>query len=108
MTKDEQLELFRCFTDLQRATLTGKADDYTAGGDRLENFKVAGAVAGMDAQRNCLALIATKVARLGSLLKDGRQPRNEATEDSILDLANYAFLLYCIMAEKAAHEDRGK
>lgn len=100
MQRDEQLKLFVQFTELQRKTLVGKADDYTAGSDRLENFKVAGAVAGMDAQRNCLSLIATKVARLGSLLKDGRQPQNEALTDSVLDLANYAFLLHCILVEQ--------
>lgn len=100
MDKQTQLRLFAEFTATQSQTLIGKADDYAGSTDRLNNFKVAGAVTGLSAAQNCLSLIGTKVARLGSLLKDGRTPKNEAITDSVLDLANYAFLLHCILTEQ--------
>jgi hypothetical protein len=102
MDKQTQLDIFDAFTAKQRGVLVGKADDYAGSTDRLNNFKVAGAVCGLSAAQNCLSLIGTKVARLGSLLKDGRAPKNEAIDDSVLDLANYAFLLHCILVETEA------
>jgi hypothetical protein len=43
--------------------------------------------------------MATKVARLGNLFK-GKTPNNESIDDSIIDLANYTFLLYCYFREE--------
>lgn len=76
-----------------------KGNDY-AGEDRLANFKRAGAIAGLNAELNCLSLIAAKVARLGVLLNSDKAPENESIEDSLLDLANYSLLLRMILAEK--------
>lgn len=77
-----------------------KGNDYTATGDRLSNFKVAGAAAGLTPEQNCLSLIATKVARLGSLLAQNRVPDNEPIQDSMLDLINYGILLHMLYVER--------
>lgn len=97
MTKEKQQEVFNSFVEKMRETLLSKGDDY-ANEDRLSNFKMAGAIAGGDAETNCLNLIATKVARLGNLFKS-KDIKNESVEDSILDLANYAVLLYMLRSE---------
>lgn len=60
---------------------------------------MAGAITGITPEQQALSLIATKVARLGQLL-GGKTPKNEATDDSVLDLANYAFLLHCIIVDR--------
>jgi hypothetical protein len=91
MTIDEQEQHFNQFTKKMRETIFKKGNDY-AGADRLSNFKLAGAITGTSGQLNCLNLIATKVARLGVLLRT-REVNNESISDSILDLANYAVLL---------------
>lgn len=97
-----QEELFDSLTAKMKKIMMSKGNDY-AGQSRLNNFHVAGQVAGSDAQGNCLNLIGTKVARLGSLFNQRRQgssaPMNEPIKDSILDLANYALLLYMIEHE---------
>jgi hypothetical protein len=98
MTKDEQIIFFEAFTQKQKDVMLSKGDDY-AGGDRLSNFKKAGTICGLNAELNCLNLIATKVARLGELL-NGKEPKNESVEDSILDLANYSILLAMIRNDK--------
>jgi hypothetical protein len=54
----------------------------------------------MTAEQNCLSLIATKVARLGVLLKSNKPAENESISDSLLDLANYAVLLDQIRKDK--------
>ena len=95
MTKEEQQEFFDQYVNNMRDVLLNKGDDY-ANADRLSNFKMAGQIAGGNAQLNCLNLIATKVARLGVLLNSKDKPKNESINDSIMDLANYALLLAMI------------
>ncbi len=95
MTKEEQQIFFDEYINKMRDVLLNKGDDY-ANADRLSNFKMAGQIAGGNAQLNCLNLIATKVARLGVLLNTEDKPKNESINDSIMDLANYALLLAMI------------
>ena len=95
--KQQQLELVE-FTKAMEDIVLKKGNDY-ANADRLSNFKLAGNICGVGAKLNCLNLIATKVARLGVLLQ-GKTPNNESIQDSIIDLANYAFLLNCLIQEE--------
>lgn len=99
MTKTEQGFHLELFYSKMYGTIMSKGDDY-ANSDRLSNFKTAGAIAGLNAELNCLSLISTKVARLGVLLNSKSQPNNESIRDSALDLANYAVLLDMILSEK--------
>jgi hypothetical protein len=97
MTKEQQLQWFDEFVNTQREIFLMKWDDY-ANSDRLSNFKLAGDICDISPARQCLSLIATKVARLWQLL-DWKKPNNESICDSILDLSNYSFLLHCIIED---------
>lgn len=99
MTKEQQQNHFNEVTEKMRTILLSKGNDY-ANTDRLSNFKLAGNICGLNAELNCLSLIATKVARLGVLLNSTDKPNNESIEDSVLDLANYAILLSMILKDK--------
>jgi hypothetical protein len=102
MTSDKRKELFTDFTDNMAKILISKGNDY-ATQDVLSNFKLAGNIANQKVNNpsaiNCLNLIATKVARLGNLLSSEGDIKNESVEDSVLDMANYTFLLFCILKE---------
>lgn len=87
------------FFERMKSVILSKGNDY-ANEDRLSNFKLAGAICGLTAEQNCLSLIATKVARLGVLLKSDTPAENESIEDSLIDLANYAVLLDQIRKDK--------
>ena len=100
MTKQEQEQHFNLMVEKMRNTMLEKGNDY-ANTDRLSNFKLAGNVCGLNAELNCLSLIATKVARLGVLLNSDKEPSNESVQDSVLDLANYAILLSMILKDKS-------
>lgn len=100
MTYEQQQQLLSEFYAQKKNILKLKGEDY-AGEDVLSNFKTAGANIGISAELQCLSLIATKVARLGNLLK-GKSPNNESVEDSILDLSNYTDLLLCLQKENQA------
>jgi len=99
MNKEQQEKHFNEITEKMRGVMLSKGDDY-ANTDRLSNFKLAGGVSGLNAELNCLSLIATKVARLGVLLNSKSKPNNESIQDSVLDLANYSLLLSMILSEK--------
>jgi len=98
MTQEKLNELFHKFTKEQEEVLIKKNNDY-ASVDALSNFKTAGNIALIGPELNALSLIATKVSRLGVLLNSEKPPLNEAVEDSVMDLANYAFLLYAILKD---------
>jgi len=101
MNIEKQKQTFNELVAKMEAIMFKKGNDYSKGDfDRLSNFKVAGAIVGSNAPLNCLNLIATKVARLGVLLNKEGSPDNESIEDSILDLANYAVLLYMLKLEE--------
>jgi len=100
MTKKEQAEHFKELMAKIRDIQISKSGDYAkVDEDVLSNFKVAGNVAGLNAQLNCLSLISTKVARLGVLLNSGKKPNNESIRDSVEDLINYSILLDMILSE---------
>jgi hypothetical protein len=99
MTLQEQKQMLEIFTEKMKETVLKKGDDYAGQADRLKNFKLAGNIAGDNATKNCLHAISTKVARLSQLLNSGSKPKNESVEDSLLDLANYSFLMVCILSE---------
>ena len=102
MTIEEQKQLFTDLTEKAKETLAKKGHDY-ANSDVLSNFKLAAELAGNTGKRNCLSLIATKVVRLSNLFDKQEDEsfviENESIEDSILDLFNYSFLLYCLEQE---------
>lgn len=104
MTFEQQEKLFSKFTEEQRAIMFKKGNDY-AGADRLSNFKVTGAITQLSAEQAALQMIATKVARLGVLLQPGKVANNESIDDSVVDLANYAFLLVCLLREPGIEAD---
>lgn len=76
MDRETQIKVFEETTQLMSEILFKKGNDY-ANEDRLSNFKLAGTIAGLNAELNCLSLIATKVARLGVLLNTKGEPNNE-------------------------------
>lgn len=95
--KEQEIALSEIVAQIKQ-TMFKKGNDY-ANEDRLSNFKLAGSIVGLSASQNCLSLIATKVARLGVLLK-GSEPNNESIDDSIIDLICYSCLLSMIESEK--------
>jgi len=99
MNQKKQEYIFNEITEKMRTIMLSKGNDY-ANKDRLSNFKLAGSICGLTPEQNCLSLIATKVARLGVLLKEKSEPNNESIEDSLVDMANYTLLLIMILKDE--------
>lgn len=103
MNSKRQEELFNEFSEEQRKTLIKKRSDY-ATEDVLSNFIQTANIIGSSPAQVALTLIGIKVARLGNLISNNKTNVNESMEDSVLDLANYAFLLKCILSENKKSE----
>lgn len=100
MKKQTQMLIFNELKEKQLEIIESKQNDYTNPNECvLGNFKTAAANVGIKTEQQILSLMATKVARLGNLFK-GNTPNNESIDDSIIDLANYTFLLYCYVREE--------
>ena len=99
-TKAEvQTQVVKALHDRAMAIMLTKRHDYAEEGDIFSNFRFAGYVLDWAVKRgvrgrylDALALIATKIARLVEML-GGKEPMNEAIEDTCVDLANYALIL---------------
>lgn len=91
--------LIRRFDDFQadaRRLVVRKNADYANEDYALINFTRAAMIAATTEGQVCIVHIATKIARLQELLM-GKHPQNESIRDTLLDLANYAFLMDCIL-----------
>jgi hypothetical protein len=75
-----------------------KARDYSASADIFANLKACEIFGVMSAELGVWIRLADKVARLGSLLKGGAEPK--ATLDTVLDMINYAVYVYLLLIER--------
>lgn len=85
--------------DTLETYLIKKGNDY-ANKNRLSNFQRTANMLNQTQERSCLTIIATKIARAENLIETGKTPENESLNDTLIDLACYAFLLYCIIIDK--------
>lgn len=72
-----------------------KNQDYAASDNPFSNFEFTEFVLShfnSDRDKSFIWPIATKLARLSTLLNSGNNPNNESIEDSFLDIATYVLL----------------
>lgn len=104
MNLEQQEKILDNFYAKRMEVMHAKSLDYASDRDVLDNFKNVAAIVGVTPAQQCLSLITVKVSRIGNLLSSGKTPSNEALEDSILDMANYTDLLYCLLKEEKVGE----
>ena len=76
-----------------------KDNDYSATGLPMGNLRKC-EDAGIDAWRGCLVRIGDKMSRLENFLKEKEYlVISEKAEDTVVDLANYAILMSCLLEE---------
>ena len=76
-----------------------KDSDYSATGLPMGNLRKC-EDAGIDAWRGCLVRIGDKMSRLENFLKEKEYlVISEKAEDTVIDLANYAILMSCLLEE---------
>lgn len=81
--------------DSMKAIHQKKNDDYAGSDDAFENFKRSAQLMSWfknEEDKAFINLIATKLARLATLLNKEGTPNNESIQDSFLDLTTYCAL----------------
>lgn len=81
------------------SVLQRKNSDYKVTSSEFSNFHFAADMAGLSAQDVMLAQIGIKLGRLRGLLGTGKDVNYEAIEDTVMDLAGYAVILYAYQIE---------
>ena len=92
--------------DNMQAVYEAKDSDYSATGLPMGNLRKC-EDAGIEAWRGCLVRIGDKMSRLENFLKEKEYlVISEKAEDTVIDLANYAILMSCLIEEiKPRHSD---
>ena len=92
--------------DSMQSVYEAKDNDYSATGLPMGNLRKC-EEAGIDAWRGCLVRIGDKMSRLENFLKEKEYlVISEKAEDTVIDLANYAILMACLIQEiKKPHSD---
>ena len=92
--------------DNMQSVYEAKDNDYSATGLPMGNLRKC-EEAGIDAWRGCLVRIGDKMSRLENFLKEKEYlVISEKAEDTVIDLANYAILMSCLIQEiKKPHSD---
>ena len=85
--------------DNMQKVYEAKDNDYSASGLPMGNLRKC-EDAGIDAWRGCLVRIGDKMSRLENFLKEKEYlVISEKAEDTVVDLANYAILMSCLIEE---------
>ena len=85
--------------DNMQAVYEAKDSDYSATGLPMGNLRKC-EDAGIEAWRGCLVRIGDKMSRLENFLKEKEYlVISEKAEDTVIDLANYAILMSCLIEE---------
>lgn len=85
--------------DNMQSVYEAKDNDYSATGLPMGNLRKC-EDAGIDAWRGCLIRIGDKMSRLENFLKNKEYlVVSEKAEDTVVDLANYAILMSCLVEE---------
>jgi hypothetical protein len=85
--------------DNMQTVYEAKDSDYSATGLPMGNLRKC-EDAGIDAWRGCLVRIGDKMSRLENFLKEKEYlVISEKAEDTVIDLANYALLMSCLIEE---------
>ena len=92
--------------DNMQSVYEAKDNDYSATGLPMGNLRKC-EDADIDAWRGCLVRIGDKMSRLENFLKEKEYlVISEKAEDTVIDLANYAILMACLIQEiKKPHSD---
>ncbi len=92
--------------DNMQAVYEAKDNDYSATGLPMGNLRKC-EDAGIDSWRGCLVRIGDKMSRLENFLKEKAFiVISEKADDTVIDLANYAILMSCLIEEiKPTHSD---
>jgi len=70
-----------------------KSADYASKENPFKNFDTVEPLCNISSERGILVRMCDKMTRIGNLLECEAQVKDESIEDTLLDLANYSYIL---------------
>jgi len=98
MNYKSEKELSEKFFKECHSILLKKANDYAKDEDVFSNFKKIAFTCDIPIEKTFVMFMEVKLARIMELIK--KDAKNESTEDSLKDIANYACLMALFIQEK--------
>ena len=92
MTSIDQLDKDDFFAKAHDLLLL-KSNDYSGGDNIFANFERAEMISGVSVERQLVLRMADKLGRISRLIDSENEVKDETIEDTLTDMANYAFLL---------------
>jgi hypothetical protein len=105
ITKDQ---FYQSFTDTFSTCLTiskAKNADYCGSAEQTDpfaNFRLAPSVARITVEQGILVRLSDKLSRIGTLLSQPAQVKDESIDDTILDAINYLAILRALRQSQGA------
>lgn len=103
MTRDELLKMHETICDKGRNLMRKKNADYAGNGghEPFANFTRVESMGICSTEQGFLVRMTDKMSRLSSFVESGKLAvENESFEDTIIDIVNYAVLMYSYLHDK--------
>ena len=73
--------------------ILSKNTDYSSEDETFKNFDIVELICGVSSECGILVRMCDKITRIGNLLDKEPLVKDESIEDTLLDLANYSYIL---------------
>lgn len=100
MDHNEYLSAFEDVLDNMMETTARKNKDYANNDDAFANFNKCEELGICTTEAGILTRITDKLSRIANLLQHDAHVKDEAIEDSCLDMAVYSVILYIYLSNK--------
>ena len=108
MHRSQLLDLHAKLTDRAYSVMQKKNHDYAAQTDPFFNLRQCEAFGLCSVEQGILVRITDKLSRLSQFAKQGQLAvKDEAVEDTLVDVINYSVLLHAYLTTKSACQDGG-
>ena len=107
MTRDELLKMHEMICEKGRSLMRKKNADYAGneGKEPFANFTRVESMGICSTEQGFLVRMTDKMSRLSSFVESGKLAvENESFEDTIIDIVNYAVLMYSYLHDKNTQE----
>lgn len=100
MNREELFKLHQELSSIALEIMKNKNEDYSLG-HPFGNFMVAEALQASTAENGIIIRMSDKLSRLVSVFAKGAKVKDESIKDTIIDIINYAVLMYGVYVHKS-------
>lgn len=103
MTQSQFADVFKSLVGKCESILLSKSQEYSAGGDKLHNFKIAASLAQCSNEKALAGMMIKHTVSVYDMINDlenGKRFSLEKWDEKIVDSINYLILLKALLVER--------